>query len=413
MKRYLVVSLLSLLTISLSAQNISYAKSIVKELSSTAYYGRGYVKKGDFKAAKFIEKEFKNDNLLQFNDSYFQKYSFPINTFPKKVIVKIDGKELNPGSDFVVSLSASTTKGTYHINDLRAYKNIDSLIKIISDNTGDQIFLINEKGSRNYYGRTLDDINAVAVVTEKIPYWHVSNGGSLENTTWLKIYDKAIPKGAKTISIDVRNKFIKDHKTQNVVGWVSGKKNPDKYILFTAHYDHLGMMGTAMYPGANDNASGTAMVMDLARHFSKPENQPDCSIIFICLSGEETGLYGSKYFSNHSPVPLNDVKLVVNLDMVGSGSEGITVVNGTLYPELVKKMNTINIDNKLIKDIKLRGESCNSDHCPFFQKGVQSIFIYTRGKELTEYHTVDDVYGKDFPYTAYDGLFTLLSGLVE
>lgn len=413
MKRYLVVSIFSLLTITLSAQNISYAKNIVKELSSSKYYGRGYVKKGDFKAAKFIEKEFKNDGLQQFNDSYFQKYSFPINTFPKKVIVKIDGKELTPGSDFVVSLSASATKGTYHINDLRAYKNIDSLMKIISDNNGDQIFLINEKGSRNYYGRTLDDINALAVVTEKVPYWHVSNGGSLENTTWLKIYNKAIPADAKTISIDVKNKFFEDYKTQNVVGWVAGKKYPDKYVLFTAHYDHLGMMGTAMYPGANDNASGTAMVMDLARHFSKPENQPDYSIIFICLSGEETGLYGSKYFSSHSPVPLNDVKLVVNLDMVGSGSEGITVVNGTLYPELVKKMNIINNDNKLIKDIKLRGESCNSDHCPFYQKGVQSIFIYTRGKELREYHTVDDVYGENFPYTTYNGLFTLLSGLVE
>ncbi len=172
------------------------------------------------------------------------------------------------------------------------------------------------------------------------------------------------------------------------------------------------MMGNqTYYPGANDNASGTAMILDLARHYSLPENKPDYSMVFILFSGEEVGLYGSKYFANNPLFPLEDVKLLVNLDMVGSGSEGITVVNGTLYDDLIQEMQTINTENQYLKEIKLRGESCNSDHCPFYQKGVQSIFIYTRGKELTEYHTVADN-SENFPFTAYNGLFGLLTALV-
>ena len=396
----------------LASQDVEYARKIVKELSSDNYYGRGYVKKGDFKAAKFIAKEFKKDRLLKFNNSYFQKYSFPINSFPKRVSVKIDGKELTPGRDFVVSLSAPTTKSKYNIMDLRNEKNLDSIMEVITDTNGDQIFLINNEGSRKYYGKTINDIGAMAVITDKEPYWHVSNGGKIINTAWLKIFENAIPNNAKTITIDIKNKYFEEYKTQNVVGWVKGKTIPDKFVVFTAHYDHLGMMGSAMYPGANDNASGTAMVMDLARHFSVLENQPDYSVMFITLSGEETGLLGSTFFVDNSPVKMEDIELVVNLDMVGTGSKGITVVNATIYPELMEKMNSINTEQNLIPDIKNRSESCNSDHCPFYQKGVQAIFIYTRGDELKEYHTVDDI-GVDFPFTAYDGLFTLLTELVK
>jgi len=114
------------------------------------------------------------------------------------------------------------------------------------------------------------------------------------------------------------------------------------------------------YPGANDNASGTSMVLDLARHYSLPENKPEYSIVFITFSGEEAGLFGSKYFAENPLFPIEDIKLVVNLDMIGSGSEGITVVNGTLYDTLMVQMQQINKENNYLTNIKLRGESCNS-----------------------------------------------------
>ncbi len=418
MKKHLAIFLSLLIIVSAAAQDVNYARNILNELTSDKYHGRGYVKNGDAKAAKFIEKQFKTHGLNNFNESYFQKYSFPINTFPKTVTVSIDNQELVPGEDYVISLSSPSVDTEYEIHNLSQLgSNQDSLVMAMHDIGGHGMYFIKEKNTRNSYGKTITGVEAVAILTEKNPYWHVSNGSKVENTMWLKIKSNKVSDTAKKIKVKVKNRFIEDHQTQNVVAYVEGSKYPNKYFVFTAHYDHLGMMGNkTYYPGANDNASGTSMVLDLARHFSLPENKPEYSIVFILFSGEEAGLYGSKYFANNPLFPLKDIKLLVNLDMVGSGSDGITVVNATLYDELFNKMKTINNpDNyrgQFLKEIKSRGESCNSDHCPFYQKGVKSIFIYTRGKELTEYHTVYDT-SDNFPFTAYDGLFGLLTGLVQ
>jgi hypothetical protein len=98
--------------------------------------------------------------------------------------------------------------------------------------------------------------------------------------------------------------------------------------------------------------------------------------------------------------------------MVGTGSEGITVVNGIAYKGLYDDMVEINAKNNYLPKVKDRGEACNSDHCPFYQKGVKSIFIYTMGKEHLEYHTIDDA-NDEFPFTAYEGLFRLLTDYVS
>jgi hypothetical protein len=98
--------------------------------------------------------------------------------------------------------------------------------------------------------------------------------------------------------------------------------------------------------------------------------------------------------------------------MVGSGSEGITIVNGRAYKGLFNRMVEINEQHNYITGLKDRGEACNSDHCPFYQVGVKSIFIYTRGTELTEYHNIYDT-SDNFPFTAYEGLFKLLTDYVE
>lgn len=414
MIKYYTTLLFALIVVSALAQNVNYARSVLNELSSEVYHGRGYVKKGDFKAAKFIAKQFKKDGLSSFNASYFQEYTFPINTFPGKIEVSIDNKKLIPGEDYVISLSASSVNNEFEIHNLSHFEsNSDTLINKIDNAESEGMFFINEKNTKQIYGKTIPNVEAVAVLTNKTPYWHVSNGVDISKTTWLKIRRDKVSDSAQKIRIKVKNKYIEDYKTQNVIGYVKGSVYPDKYFVFTAHYDHLGMMGNkTYYPGANDNASGTAMVLDMARYYSLSKNKPEYSIVFLLLSGEETGLYGSSYYADNPLFPLEDIKLLVNLDMVGSGSDGITVVNGTLYETLIQKMQSINTEHRYLKEIKSRSESCNSDHCPFYQKGVQSIFIYTRGKELTEYHTVTDK-PDNFPFTAYNGLFGLLTGLVQ
>jgi Zn-dependent M28 family amino/carboxypeptidase len=179
---------------------------------------------------------------------------------------------------------------------------------------------------------------------------------------------------------------VKKHKTQNVVGFVEGIKYPDSFFVFTAHYDHIGMMGKdVIFPGANDNASGTAMIMDLAKHYSK--SKPEYSIVFIAFSGEEAGLYGSRFFSENPLFPLEKIKLLINLDMVGTGSDGIAFVNGSVFTDLFEIVNQINEEKNYLKRIKARGEACNSDHCFFYQKGVPAFFIYSMGKEHMHYHS--------------------------
>src|SRR5690606_9977732 len=136
-------------------------------------------------------------------------------------------------------------------------------------------------------------------------------------------------KAAKT-RISIKNKFEPEFKAANLVGAVKGSEKPDSFIVFTAHYDHVGGIGNQIYfPGANDNASGTAMLLSLAKYYSKPENRPKYSILFIAFAGEEAGLLGSLHYVLKKPVkPLNHIKFLINLDMVGTGDEGIAVVNG-------------------------------------------------------------------------------------
>ena len=399
----------------LKGQDLNYARHCLNKLTSKNFHGRGYVKDGDLKAAKFVAGEFEKNGLQHFSNNYFQEYNFAINTFPGKVSVELDKTKLIAGKDYVISCSNSSTKGLFNLFYIPDSINNDSLFSdyIFKNKFENNQVLVTSANLRKSYGKEFKGIRGVVILTEKTPWWHVSNGSSFNKTLWLKIAKEKFTKKPKTISVNFENEFVKAHQTQNVIAFVKGKKYPDKFFVFTAHYDHLGMMGNnAYFPGANDNGSGTSMLLDLARHYSKTENQPDYSIAFMAFSGEEAGLYGSSFYADNPLFPLENIKLLVNLDMVGTGSDGITVVNSGIYKDLLEQMRKINNEKEYLKRIKERGESCNSDHCPFYQKGVKSVFIYTMGKEHLDYHTIYDD-ADDFPFTAYNGLFKLLNNLVS
>jgi Zn-dependent M28 family amino/carboxypeptidase len=171
-------------------------------------------------------------------------------------------------------------------------------------------------------------------------------------------------------------------------------------------------MGPAIFPGANDNASGTSMLLDLARHYSLPENKPKYSIAFMAFSGEEAGLLGSMHYVSDPLFPLKNIRFLINLDMVGTGSKGIRVVNGETYEKEFTTLERINQEKNYLVVVGKRGPSSNSDHYPFFEKGVPSVFIYTTGDEFREYHNIYDVPEK-LPFTKYNELFRLLSDFVK
>ena len=202
---------------------------------------------------------------------------------------------------------------------------------------------------------------------------------------------------------------MEHYPTQNVVGYLPGET--DQYIVFTAHYDGYGSYGEGNYnAAAEDNGSGTAMVMDLARHYMQGK-KPYYSVAFMLFSGEEVGLMGSKYYADHPVFPLSKIKLVINLDMVMTGQDGVLLFNGNGRPNEAAIVQKINEEHQYMKNVENRDGTANSDHYPFQEKGVPAIFFLTKGASGRG-HGPDDTYDK-LPLYAYGNLFKLVTAIPE
>ena len=170
-------------------------------------------------------------------------------------------------------------------------------------------------------------------------------------------------------------------------------------------------MGKGVFvPGANDNGSGTAAVLDMARYYKK--NPCKYTMVFMCFTGEEAGLLGSTWFTEHPLFPLEKIKFVIDLDMIGTGEKGAAIVNGDIpeYQKIKETFQAINLQKEYFSDLKIRGESKNSDHYPFHAKGVKAVFFYTMGAN-TYYHSPSDVVG-NLSLTGYIPLFGLITDFV-
>jgi Peptidase family M28/PA domain len=163
-----------------------------------------------------------------------------------------------------------------------------------------------------------------------------------------------IDKTLKPVSVDlskdsaemkVVNTDRKVMTTYNVVGLVEGSdpKLRDETVVFSAHYDHDGTVGGKMYPGADDNASGTAGVMELAKAFAANPTKPKRSLMFIVFAGEERGLLGSYYYAAHPLRPLQTTRVVINFDMIGRNETPSAQTNGliSIAPDTSNELNLI------------------------------------------------------------------------
>jgi len=205
--------------------------------------------------------------------------------------------------------------------------------------------------------------------------------------------------------VNIENKLEKKFKANNICAIVKGTAKPDSIILITAHYDHLGGMGSnTFFPGANDNASGVSLLMNLAQYYAK--NPQRYSIGFILFAGEEAGLLGSKYFTQNPLVPLKNIRFLINTDLAGTGEEGITVVNATEFTKEFEWMKKINDEQKLLAAVNVRGKAANSDHYFFTEKGVPAFFFYTLGG-IKAYHDVFDK-PETLPLNEHEDLFKLI-----
>jgi hypothetical protein len=425
MKRFLnLLFTFCILSYYTNAQDVKYAHYIVDTLSSPFLYGRGYTNNGDKLAAEFIKNELIKNNSLSFNNNFFQEYKLSINSI-KKTSLRINNKNISAGNEFLVSLSSPKTKGKFKVlkldsTNFKSKKDYDNIIKkdlkktvILIDKQNIKDKDITEIFNKTRFRNPFNSAGIITIADKKLS-WAISDGRNVNEYFKISVLREVIPKKVKKISVDIDTEYLSNYTTNNVIGYVKGKLYPDSFIVFIAHYDHLGQMGENVYfPGANDNGSGTSMVLDLARHFAADTNKfLKYSIVFAFVSGEEAGLLGSYYLSKNPLFPIDKIKFLINLDMVGTGSEGITIVNGTKFEKEFQLFKEINDKNSLLKTVAQRGESCNSDHCPFYEKGVPAVFIYSMGSENTEYHNIYDTADK-LPFTKYNEIFKLLTIFVD
>ncbi|PLX03487.1 MAG: aminopeptidase, partial [Marinilabiliales bacterium] len=240
------------------------------------------------------------------------------------------------------------------------------------------------------------------------PMYYISQKQA--KATIIQIDTEKLNTESKQIDIAIDQEFKPNYKTQNVIGYIQGKS--DSIIMFTAHYDHLGGMGNKVFfPGANDNCSGVSMLLSLAEYYNTNKIKPEYTLVFAFLSAEEVGLRGSMYMALHPPFNLKRVKFLFNLDLVGTGSEGIQIVNSTVFDKEYNLLCKLNDKNSYLKQIKKRGEAANSDHYPFYAIGIPAFFIYTLGG-TSEYHNPLDI-SKTLPLTKYKELFSLLTDFID
>lgn len=373
MKKHLLVLTLLIATYS-QAQDLAFAKQMVDTLASRTFWGRGYTNDGMKKAGDFIAAQFQSYGLQPMGGkSFLQEFSYPVNTFPGKMELTVNGKELVPGKDFIIGGMSRGVNGKGNLEQT------------------DSISFMNPKN------------RLVIQLKDKLTW---SPAPEEADFTQIEVDKKALDHQSPTsFRASIENKFIRDFKAYNVCGIVKGTAKPDSVIVITAHYDHLGGMGKDTYfPGANDNASGVSLLLNLARYYAK--KPAAYSIAFIAFAGEEIGLLGSKYFTQHPLLPLKNIRFLINTDLAGTGDEGITVVNATEFPKEFAMMNAVNDSDKLLTAINARGKAANSDHYFFSEKGVPAFFFYTLGG-IKAYHDVFDK-AETLPLNEHEDLFKLV-----
>ena len=193
---------------------------------------------------------------------------------------------------------------------------------------------------------------------------------------------------------------LKDVRSgSNIVGMIAGSVHPDQYIVITAHYDHLGVGqpvdGDSIYNGADDNASGTAALVALARYFFRAH--PAHSLVFAAVDGEESGMWGSRDFVSRPAVPLGQILLNVNLDMIGRNVNNELYAAGPGHYPLLTPLVEATVGCAPIRltighDQASAGPGNDwtgqSDQAAFHAKGIP--FVYFGEEDHPDYHRPSD-----------------------
>jgi len=418
MKKVFLGALVALLLLSPStmpAQDLAHYKSLIKALSSAKYQGRGYAKGGANKAGKYLLKEYRKAGV---DEVTVQPFTIDINTFCGKMEMWADGKQLQAGVDFSMREYSPGVHGefpVYHVDTLnfdaeRMYADLQKPEYANALVCCDFWFSYKHRKEFSRLQKAGECNNAGLLQTWASPIkFFKAYGEKVVDKPIVWVTPEAI-EGVKRVRLNVDNKFLKDYELFNVIAKVSGDRHDSCYV-FTAHYDHLGNLGKKIfYAGANDNASGTAAIVTLAAYYAK--NRPPYDMYFLSFSGEDANLRGSDWYVEHPIVPLEQIKYLFNIDMIGDN-------NPVQYCEVsdegmrgFKLFEKINAGKKHFALLH-RGElAANSDHYPFAVRHVPCIFLENeKGDAFQYYHTIYDTYDT-VRFDSYEPVFRLVCDFI-
>lgn len=187
----------------------------------------------------------------------------------------------------------------------------------------------------------------------------------------------------------------KNYSGVNILGLIKGTLYPDKYIVISAHYDHEGVKNGQIYNGADDNASGVCALFSFGEYFKN--NPPKHSVILAAFDGEELGFGGSKYFVNNSMIPLKQIIVNLNMDMISRSDKNELFAVGTIFNKTLENVISSQEYSTTIKLLKGHDQgnwmdnwTYSSDHASFHKKGIP--FLYFGVEDHKDYHQPTDDY---------------------
>ena len=418
MKRALVLLLLAIAAVQVDAQDLAQYKKVVKELSSAKYQGRGYARGGANKAGRYLERQFRKAGVDAVTRQHF---TLDINTFAGKMKLSVDGQKMEAGTDFTLREFSPGVHGTYnlyHIDTLNY--NSEKIFRDLALPEYKDAFVVCDFWFTYKHREDFQKLqtaggapNAGLILTwdEEPLKFYKAYGEKVIDKPVLWLLSKRITRSSKTITVDIDNEFFKGYQCFNVIASVEGMSHDSCYV-FTAHYDHLGNLGRKVfYPGANDNASGTACIVTLAEYYAK--RKPKFDMLFIAFSGEDANLRGSEYYAQHPVLPMDRIKYLINVDMIGDNNPVQyceTSDQGQRGYELFERINT---EKRYFKSLNHGKLAANSDHYPFAKRGIPCIFLENEeGTAFPFYHTPMDSW-KNAVFDSYEPVFKLITDFIE
>lgn len=222
----------------------------------------------------------------------------------------------------------------------------------------------------------------------------------------------SFPKGASTFYQPIPSSYFqrafapKLGDSENIWAFIEGSEKPDEILVISAHYDHVGMKNGEIYNGADDDGSGTVALLEIAQAFKKAKDEgfgPKRSILFLHVTGEEHGLHGSRYYSEHPLFPLEKTIADINIDMIGRrddfhkesnnyvyviGSDYLSTDLYNITEEANKKYVNLTVDYKYNDRNDPNRFYYRSDHYNFAKHNIPSVFLFNGTHE--DYHLPGD-----------------------